>query len=190
MNTATPPKRTQNALWALNVSDCTVAIPHGLRVNPCIGAYCANTSYALSPDNSTLTLRWRGVQLPPPMQEVAQLDVTVTITKRPAERSGVSLRGSVALSTTDQPSSASSRLCLQSFALPTLGSIPLQTPETEAMFIPYFFGREWLQPCSIYGSACTHRHFFLPLTWSDVQTQTLDNAVAIARWTCWHQRTA
>ena len=115
-------------------------------MNPCIGAYCANTSYALSPDNSTLTLRWRGVKLPPPIQEVAQLDVTVTITKRPAERSGVSLRGSVALSTTDQPSSASSRrLCLQSFALPTLGSIPLQTPKTEAMFIPYFFGREWLQ---------------------------------------------
>jgi hypothetical protein len=136
MNTATPPKRTQNALWALNVSDCTVAIPHGLRVNPCIGAYCANTSYELSTDNSTLTLRWRGIKLPPPMQEVAQLDVTVAITKRPRGRSGVSLRGYVAL----HPGSASSRLCLQSFALPTLGSIPLQTPETEAMFVPYYFG--------------------------------------------------
>ena len=76
-----------------------------------------------------------------------QLDITVTIAKRPGERSGVSLRGSVALSATmNQPSPAlSSQLCLQSFALPTLGSIPLQTPKTEAMFIPYFFGREWLQ---------------------------------------------
>jgi hypothetical protein len=167
MNTATPPKRTQNALWALNVSDCTVAIPHGLRVNPCVGAYCANTSYELSADNNTLTLRWRGVKLPPAMQEVSaqQLDITVTIAKRPGERSGVSLRGSVALSATmNQPSSAlSSQLCLQSFALPTLGSIPLKASDTEAMFIPYYFGREWHQHVAFPKGAFIHLHF-LPLT--------------------------
>ena len=140
LNTATPPKRTQNALWALNVSDCTVAIPHGLRVTECSAAYCANTSYELSVDNSTLTLRWRGVRLPAPMQAAASLDVTVTVAKLPGRRPGVSLRGAVALSATTDSGLAPPRVCLQSFALPTLGSIPLQTAETEAMFVPYYFG--------------------------------------------------
>ena len=140
VNTATPPRRTQNALWTLNVSDCRTAIPYGSIVNPCIGAVCANTSHEVSDDGATLTLRWQNVPLPPAMQsEHAALDVTVTITKRP-QRSGVSLRGVVAMAA--GTGAATPQVCLQSFALPTLGSIPLHTNATDAMFVPYNFGHQ------------------------------------------------
>eukprot|EP01052_Picozoa_sp_SAG31_P029775 SAG31_NODE_2990_length_4812_cov_6.899215_2_plen_779_part_00 len=135
-NTEPAPKRTQNALWTLNISDCTTAIPFGVKVNPCQGSDCAATSHKVSADGRTLMLRWHGVPLPTSMQREPRLEVIVNITQRTGDRPGVTLRGSVRLAA----SVTASRICLQSFALPTLGSIPLQSNETDAMFVPYFFG--------------------------------------------------
>ena len=133
MNTMPPPKRTEYALWHMNVTDCGSALPQGTRVTPCLGADCGNVSHAVSADGTRLTLRWAGVPLPPPF--TARLDVTATVTQLPSNKPGVSLRGAVALA----PGS-SGKVCLQNLALPTLEGIPMRSEQTESMFSPDFFG--------------------------------------------------
>ena len=139
MNTMPPPKRTEYALWHMNVTDCGSALPQGTRVTPCLGADCGNVSHAVSADGTMLTLRWAGVPLPPPF--TARLDVTATVTQLPDTKPGVSLRGAVALS----PGS-SGRVCLQNLALPTLEGIPMRSEQTESMFSPDYFVRRPAPP--------------------------------------------
>ena len=54
MNTMPPPKRTEYALWHMNVTDCGSALPQGTRVTPCLGADCGNVSHAVSADGTHL----------------------------------------------------------------------------------------------------------------------------------------
>jgi hypothetical protein len=138
MDTFPPPKQTEYDLWHLNITDCTATLPEGTRVTPCIESDCANTSHSLSSDGSALTLRWDGVPLPKPF--TARLDVAVTITQLPDAKPGVALRGTVGLSPGSSGSDSAGQVCLQNLALPTLEGIPMRSEETDAMFVPDFFG--------------------------------------------------
>jgi hypothetical protein len=134
MNDMVPPRRTEFSLWRLNITDCKSTLPEGTRITPCIGGACANTSHTLSADGQALTLLWEGVPLPASFGST-RLNVGVTITQLPHDRRGVSLSGTVGLS----PGSTE-KVCLQSMVLPTLDGIPMRSNETDAMFVPDFFG--------------------------------------------------
>ena len=131
------PRRTEYALWRLNITDCKTTLPEGTMVTPCIGNDCGNTSHTVSPNGSTLTLRWAGVPLSAKFKGV-RLDVTVTVAQLPGSKPGVSLRGAVSLSASS--ASSDGQVCLQNMALPTLDGIQMRSETTDTMFIPDFFG--------------------------------------------------
>ena len=127
------------SVWQLNYTDCTAAIPNGVRLDA-LGTPSSNRSYSvaeLPTGGHRLSLRWGGVAVGP---GAPAADVTVTVTMQPGSAEAA-LGASVVR---HQPG-----MCIQALTLPNLRLI-LRDP-ADTLFVPWFFGQAGMAASDLPG---------------------------------------
>jgi hypothetical protein len=123
-------------LWQLTISACNESFPSGAVLESCTVVcdrkYLASHTVDASGGTLSAILRWEGCSTPLlASASVAKLDISVSVemTSR-----GVSTWGA----TIDKSRAAG--LCLQSFTLPDLRTLRMNTAGREQLFTPHYYG--------------------------------------------------
>ena len=125
------------SLWQLNVSDCSVAIPEGVRLDA-LSSHSASRSYAVAPLLPTakrqLSLHWLGIDGGSGAIETELVDITVPVTMQP-DSAQAALGATV---TRRRPGT-----CLQALTLPNLRLATRRSSSgvDDTLFVPWMFGQ-------------------------------------------------